>query len=71
MHGTHDEPEVRERGMAIAPGQEIFVAVGAEQTFTTGEEGAHVATHWPSRPSQQVRKVPTLAHIGRADLHNR
>ena len=36
IHGTHDEPEVRERGMAIPPGQEIFVAVTAEETYTTG-----------------------------------
>ncbi|XP_043229967.1 sodium channel protein Nach-like [Amphibalanus amphitrite] len=35
VHGSHDEPEVGERGMAVPPGQEIFVAVGAEQTFTT------------------------------------
>ena len=37
VHGSHDEPEVGERGMAVPPGQEIFVAVGAEQMFTTGE----------------------------------
>ncbi|XP_043206837.1 pickpocket protein 28-like [Amphibalanus amphitrite] len=35
VHGTHDEPEVRQRGMAIPPGQEIFVAVTAEETYTT------------------------------------
>ncbi|XP_037080240.1 sodium channel protein Nach-like [Pollicipes pollicipes] len=35
VHGMHDEPEVRQRGLAIQPGREIFVAVGAEETYTT------------------------------------
>ncbi|XP_043198115.1 pickpocket protein 28-like [Amphibalanus amphitrite] len=37
IHAPYDEPEVRERGLAIQPGNEMFISITAEHVYTTDE----------------------------------